>query len=193
MTTTRLPKQWPSVCEPRMSAPTPRRHPPASDRELNLPPSGIRQTLSHQGESDDSSRAAESRPEKPPRIHATKKDAQAGAWRCGTLLKRGGCKFMSKQQNIGWRLWTKIRLVPAAVTAFASLLSPEAPAQWLNYPTPGTPRAPDGKPNLAAPTPRASDGKPDLSGVWRGPGGGSYDRNIASVPSHLRLYKKVNP
>jgi hypothetical protein len=86
---------------------------------------------------------------------------------------------MSKKQNIGWRLWTKIRLVPAAVTAFASLLSPEASAQWLNYPTPGTPRTPDGKPNLAAPTPRGSDGKPDLSGVWRGPGGGSYDRNIA--------------
>jgi hypothetical protein len=39
-------------------------------------------------------------------------------------------------------------------------------AQWLNYPTPGTPRTPDGKPNLAAPAPRAADGKPDLSGVW---------------------------
>jgi len=41
-----------------------------------------------------------------------------------------------------------------------------APAQWLNYPTPGTPRTNDGKPNLAAPAPRASNGKPDLSGVW---------------------------
>jgi hypothetical protein len=41
-----------------------------------------------------------------------------------------------------------------------------APAQWLNYPTPGTPRTRDGKPNLAAPAPRASNGKPDLSGVW---------------------------
>ncbi|HTC33197.1 MAG TPA: hypothetical protein VK724_07485 [Bryobacteraceae bacterium] len=39
-------------------------------------------------------------------------------------------------------------------------------AQWLNYPAPGTPRTPDGKPNLAAPAPRAADGKPDLSGVW---------------------------
>ena len=39
-------------------------------------------------------------------------------------------------------------------------------AQWLNYPTPGTPRLPDGKPNLTAPTPRAPDGKPDLSGIW---------------------------
>jgi hypothetical protein len=39
-------------------------------------------------------------------------------------------------------------------------------AQWLDYPTPGTPRTRDGKPNLAAPAPRAADGKPDLSGVW---------------------------
>jgi hypothetical protein len=45
--------------------------------------------------------------------------------------------------------------------------SVNAPAQWLNYPTPGTPRTKDGKPNLAAPAPRASNGKPDLSGVWQ--------------------------
>lgn len=42
-----------------------------------------------------------------------------------------------------------------------------AHAQWLNYPTPGTPRTRDGKPNLSAPAPRASKGKPDLSGVWQ--------------------------
>lgn len=42
-----------------------------------------------------------------------------------------------------------------------------AQAQWLNYPAPGTPRLPDGKPNLSAKTPRASRGKPDLSGVWQ--------------------------
>ena len=39
--------------------------------------------------------------------------------------------------------------------------------QWLNYPTPGTPRTRDGKPDLAAKAPRAPGGKPDLSGVWR--------------------------
>jgi hypothetical protein len=42
-----------------------------------------------------------------------------------------------------------------------------AHAQWLNYPSPGTPRTRDGKPNLSAKAPRASNGKPDLSGVWQ--------------------------
>ena len=39
--------------------------------------------------------------------------------------------------------------------------------QWLNYPSAGIPRTPDGKPNLSAPVPRTADDKPDLSGVWR--------------------------
>ena len=42
-----------------------------------------------------------------------------------------------------------------------------AQAQWLNHPTPGIPRTPDGKPNLSARTPRAADGRPDLSGLWQ--------------------------
>jgi hypothetical protein len=41
-----------------------------------------------------------------------------------------------------------------------------ASAQWLNYPTPGAPRAKDGKPILTASAPRRG-GKPDLSGVWQ--------------------------
>jgi len=40
------------------------------------------------------------------------------------------------------------------------------PAQWIKLPLPGTPRTPDGKPELAAPAPRTPDGKPDLSGIW---------------------------
>jgi hypothetical protein len=54
--------------------------------------------------------------------------------------------------------WIIIAL--AAVPTFAQ-------AQWLNHPTPGIPRTPDGKPNLSAPTPRAADGRPSLSGLWQ--------------------------
>ena len=50
-------------------------------------------------------------------------------------------------------------------------------AQWQNFPTPGVPRLPDGKPNLTAPAPKTADGKPDLSGTWQTRGG--YTGNIA--------------
>jgi hypothetical protein len=53
-------------------------------------------------------------------------------------------------------------------------------AQWLNFPTPGLPRLPDGKPDLAAPAPRTPDGKPDLSGLWNNDGGDRYNNNIAA-------------
>jgi hypothetical protein len=42
-----------------------------------------------------------------------------------------------------------------------------APGQWLDIPSPGIPRLPDGKPDLSAPAPKTHDGKPDLSGIWR--------------------------
>ena len=57
------------------------------------------------------------------------------------------------------------------------LFAVAAPAQWLNFPTPGVPRTPDGKPNLSAPAPKTADGKPDLSGIWESPPG--YTGNIA--------------
>jgi hypothetical protein len=53
-----------------------------------------------------------------------------------------------------------------ATLAAALLLASPARAQWVNYPTPGTPRLPDGQPNLSAAAPKTSDGRPDLSGIW---------------------------
>src|SRR6202051_494056 len=80
----------------------------------------------------------------------------------------------------GDTLWIMLKkLAGLIVIVFALALAVKAQAQWLNYPTPGTPRTADGKPNLSAPTPRTADGKPDLSGIWNGPGAGGYDRNIA--------------
>ena len=69
-----------------------------------------------------------------------------------------------------------------AVVVFA-ILSASASAQWLNFPTPGTPRMRDGKPKLTAPTPRAANGKPDLSGVWQ--------HEPSSVEELKRLYGPV--
>jgi hypothetical protein len=53
-----------------------------------------------------------------------------------------------------------------AVVISVGVASQFANAQWVNYPTAGIPRTPDGKPNLTAPPPRTSEGKPDFSGVW---------------------------
>ncbi len=69
--------------------------------------------------------------------------------------------------------------------AAAIILCATAHSQWLNYPTPGTPRTADGKPNLSAPTPRTADGKPDLSGVWSGPGAGSLRSQHRPRPQAL--------
>src|SRR5882672_9916540 len=67
----------------------------------------------------------------------------------------------------------------ALIAVVTVALSAPLAAQWLNQATPGIPRTPDGKPNLAAPAPRTPDGKPDLSGLWNkiSP---KYSRNVAA-------------
>ena len=65
-----------------------------------------------------------------------------------------------------------------ALLAVVAGASQTGSAQWLNHPTPGTPRLPDGKPNLSGRAPRVN-GKPDLSGVWQAEGG--------PIPDLMRL------
>lgn len=72
------------------------------------------------------------------------------------------------------------------ITVWVSLLS-GVQAQWLSAPTPGIPRLPDGRPDLAAAVPRAPDGRPDLSGVWRRaasepPRGSNLASDISDIP-----------
>jgi hypothetical protein len=69
--------------------------------------------------------------------------------------------------------------------AAATLLALTAPAQWINYPTPGIPRTPDGKPDLTAPAPRTPDGKPDLSGLWQ-PASGGADPQFSDIAKEIK-------
>ncbi|HEY2843971.1 MAG TPA: hypothetical protein VGJ09_09980 [Bryobacteraceae bacterium] len=68
---------------------------------------------------------------------------------------------------------------------FVFLLAASASAQWVNYPTPGIPRTPDGKPNLSAPAPRTSQGKPDLSGLWE-PASGGADKQFLDIAAEVK-------
>jgi hypothetical protein len=68
---------------------------------------------------------------------------------------------------------------PLIIILLTALLCVPLAAQWLDYPTPGIPRTPDGKPNLSAPAPRTADGKPDLSGIYQTRNGRTF-QNIAA-------------
>ena len=78
-----------------------------------------------------------------------------------------------------------------------AFLAAVAQAQWLNFPTPGTPRTRDGKPNLAAPVPKAANGKPDLTGLWmRVPGPRERAPVLAVGPNledYMRAGEKIPP
>jgi hypothetical protein len=69
--------------------------------------------------------------------------------------------------------------------ATVTLMALAAPAQWINYPTAGIPRTPDGKADLAASAPRTPDGKPDLSGLWQ-PASGGADPQFADIAKEIK-------
>jgi len=81
------------------------------------------------------------------------------------------------------------------IVLFAATLAVSVSAQWLNYPTPGIPRTPDGKPNLSARAPKTADGKPDLTGLWSIDGTGfSFDmlgdQKVEMLPWAEAVYKQ---
>src|SRR5262245_40791076 len=82
----------------------------------------------------------------------------AGAWHIRSL---SGCHESTKARKTYKGLISCFRVFVAVLGASTSFN-----AQWLRYPTPGVPRAPNGLPDMNAPAPKAPDGKPDLSGIW---------------------------
>jgi hypothetical protein len=93
---------------------------------------------------------------------------------------------------VGITAWRGGMLALALVCASGGTIG----AQWLSLPLPGTPRTPDGRPNLSAPVPRTADGRPDLSGIWRAPNL-RYNSNLLAdgaeapmLPWAAELYKR---
>jgi hypothetical protein len=90
----------------------------------------------------------------------------------------------------------------AMLTAMGGAPAVAVFGQWPNYPTPGVPKMPDGKPNLSGPVPRTADGHPDLTGIWeyyreRGPvaaAGGNITVNApAPIPGASTGLGPVTP
>ena len=74
-------------------------------------------------------------------------------------------------------------------------------AQWSRFPTPGVPKAADGKPDLTGPAPRTAEGRPDLSGLWQNvttfprtdsvSGTGGSPRADGSIPVIMTLFWNI--
>jgi hypothetical protein len=82
------------------------------------------------------------------------------------------------------------RLSSASIVVLAALVLVPRPvrAQWLDLPTPGIPRTPEGKPDLKAPVARTANGKPDLSGLWL-PDGNMYSGNLIQDPNDETIFR----
>jgi hypothetical protein len=74
--------------------------------------------------------------------------------------------MFSRKIGVLLELEAKMNKVWSIFVVLVSTLVPLS-AQWLNYPTLGIPRLPEGKANLSAPVPKAPDCKPELSGMWQ--------------------------
>jgi hypothetical protein len=102
---------------------------------------------------------------------------------------------LKKPSTIPWFERIHAEFSPRMLGLTLALLAFPAAAQWINYPTPGTPRTKDGKPNLSAAAPKTSDGRPDFSGIWEVPTH-KYLENlpdgieISMLPSAEKLYKE---
>ena len=91
----------------------------------------------------------------------------------------------SARPMIGARILAAIALVAVASLPLS--------AQWLRYPTPGTPRLADGKPNLSAPAPRAADGTRICRASGRSSATGSCRPTAASDPSTSTTSASIFP
>jgi hypothetical protein len=92
--------------------------------------------------------------------------------------------MMYYQFTVPWIIRTVRDPMPTIAILF--VMAGLASAQWVKVPLPGTPRTPDGKPNLTAPAPKTPDGKPDLSGIWT-TNSGKYLDNLAGEGAEVPL------
>src|ERR1041384_878978 len=107
----------------------------------------------------------------PPLDHSPLRSARAGVASAPNGRPRSADELgLLKHMNTAFGAFIVVAAIPLA-------------GQWLNFPTPGIPRLPDGSANLAAKAPNLADGPPDLSGVWAAKGG-IYDGSRCFVQSY---------
>jgi hypothetical protein len=81
-------------------------------------------------------------------------------------------------------------VIAIRIAFFFSAIAAPLAAQWVNQPTPGTPRTPNGKANLTAPAPRLN-GKPDLTGLWQAER--SSEQELTSLLGKAAVSLQIDP